>query len=62
MPNQLWKTTIVIWTDYDPSLREIDHLASEAMVGDAYCSEQKVEVVTDKDDMPDTSFFGCEED
>jgi hypothetical protein len=34
----LHKSTIVIWTDYDPSDSEISALAREAENGDAYCS------------------------
>ena len=37
----LYKTTIVIWTKEDPSNREIDYLAGEAVGGCAYCSKQE---------------------
>ena len=57
MAKQLWKTTIIIWTDYDPSEFEIDDLAREAMSGDGYCSEQNTELVTDEAQFPQTEFF-----
>lgn len=56
-PKQLFKTTIVIWTTYDPAAQEISELAQQAMDGDAFCSSQVAECVLDKDDFPDTDFF-----
>lgn len=56
-PKSLFKTTVVIWTDYDPSGIEIDTLAHKAVYDDAYCSEQHVEEVTDPAQLPDTDFF-----
>lgn len=56
-PRQLWKTTIEIWSDYDPQRLEIDELAREAMRGDAYCDRQECEVVSIKERFPDTDFF-----
>lgn len=61
----LYKTTIVIWTDYFPLSREIDDLAREAMVGDAYCSKQeisKIENPEDDCDWDDTEFFGVNDE
>ena len=62
LPNKMYKTTIVIWTDYDPASMELDDLAREAMRGDAYCSQQHVDEITDKSQFPDTDFFGREDD
>ena len=45
----LWKTTIVIWTDYDPRDFELDYLVRDAEVGDAYFSLQKQELIEDVD-------------
>jgi len=59
MAKQLWRTTAVIWTDFDPSALELDDLAREAMTGDGYCSEQNTELVTDKAQFPETEFFDC---
>lgn len=61
----MWKTTIVIWTDYDPSHVELDHLAREATSGDAYCSKQHIEHVPNHQSDPDwddNEFFGSVDD
>lgn len=62
-PEKLWKTRIIIWTDYDPSGIELDSLAREAQVGDAYCSSQSTREVNtgslpDDSDWDGTEFFG----
>lgn len=58
----LYKTTIVIWTDFDPTAWEIVDLAKEATDGSrAYCSEEKTVCVKDPANditYPDTDFFG----
>lgn len=59
-PKPLYKTTIVIWTDFDPSESEIAGLAQEATDGTAYCSVQKSEKIDDPTKDPDwdgTEFF-----
>ena len=56
-PKELWVTTIVIWTDYNPRGLEIIDLAREATPGDAYCSSQHVTRVTDPLTFPGTEFF-----
>lgn len=56
----LWKTTIVIWSEFDPQHVKLERIAYEAIEGDAYCSRQKVtfEVDVEKDDDWDgTEFF-----
>lgn len=56
----LFKTTVVIWTDYDPSILELDELAREAVSGDAYCSHQETHLVDDPTTDPNwdgTEFF-----
>lgn len=63
----LWKTTIVIWSDYDPSGRmELEDLARQATSGDAYCSLQETVYVydPDEDDNPpsDEFFFGSDDE
>lgn len=40
-PEKLWKTTIVIYTNYDPKDLEITDLAEEARDGCAFCSKQE---------------------
>jgi len=62
---RLFKTTIVIWSDYDPKNMEVDALASDAMDGQSYCSQQKTEEIKDVENDPDwdgTEFFGVSED
>ncbi len=62
----LYKTTIVIWTDYNPAQKEIDDLALQAVSGDAYCSKQEhtfVENVdTDPEWDPACDFFGWDDE
>lgn len=57
----LYKSTIVIWSEGDPNLMELDDLAREAVSGSAYCSKHHIHVVkeptTDKD-WDGTEFFG----
>lgn len=65
MPKTLWKTTAVIWTDFNPQTLEIDDLAREAMGGDAHCSREDHELVEDPAGDPDwdgTEFFGVDDD
>jgi hypothetical protein len=57
---KLWKTTIVIWSDFNPKTVEIDRLAREAIDGAAYCVKQESKLVEDLDDDEDwdgTDFF-----
>lgn len=56
-PKGLYKTTIVIWSDFPASGFEIDYLAREAMTGDAYCSSQETEYITNQNEFPSTEFF-----
>jgi hypothetical protein len=59
---RLFKTTIVIWTEYDPTLLvEIDELARDAMEGESYCSSSESVLVEDPEkdtDWDGTEFFG----
>jgi hypothetical protein len=60
MTKDLYKTTIVIWSDEDPTYRSLIRLAEEATDGNAFCSEQKIEFVSEPDNdptFPDTEFF-----
>ena len=43
----LYKTTIVIWSEYDGSEVELEDLARAATEGDAYCSDYYTEYVKD---------------
>ncbi len=59
----LYKTTIVIWSDFDPTGRlELADLARDATSGDSYCSKQECVSVSKPEDDPDwdgTEFFGA---
>ena len=58
-PNKLWKTTVVIWSKFDPQHVELDDLAHEAIRGEAYCNKSLSECVAPDND-PDwdgTEFF-----
>jgi hypothetical protein len=57
MTKKLWKTTIEIWTDEDPSNYSIVRLAEEATDGCAFCDRQNTEVITDQNLFPETEFF-----
>lgn len=60
MTPPLWKSTIVIWTDYPPSETELDELARDAISGNAYCSKMHYAHVDDPTKDPDwdgTEFF-----
>lgn len=59
----LYKTTIVIWSDFNPDAEGmgIERLAREATSGEAYCSKQRMDLVQDPSRDPDwdgTEFFG----
>ena len=58
---KLYKSTIVIWSEYDPTKLELSHLARDAESGDAYCAKCHAEVVDAVENDPDwdgTDFFG----
>jgi hypothetical protein len=58
----LYKTTIVIWSEYDPTDKvELDDLASDATTGGSYCSymhASRVEAPTKDKHWDGTEFFG----
>lgn len=66
MPKKaLYKTTIVIWSEYDGTERELSDLAYEAEQGDALCSRYRSEQVTDVASDPDwdgTEFFDLDDE
>ncbi len=53
----LWRTTIHIWTEYDPQQMELQDLAREATDGDGYCDLQRAEYIRDPNMLPHTEFF-----
>lgn len=61
LPHGLYKTTIVIWSEYDPQDVELEDLARDATSGEAFCDKQKTVFITDQGKFPDTEFFGVED-
>lgn len=60
MTKPLYKTTIVIWSEYDGIGVELSDLAWQAEQGDAYCSAQQSVRVEDPAADPEwdgTEFF-----
>jgi hypothetical protein len=58
--NGLYKTTITIWSDFDPSEYNLQDLGFQADEGDAYCSNTTTEIVENPADDPQwdgTEFF-----
>jgi hypothetical protein len=61
---KLYKSTIVIWSEFDPRNMELSHLAREAESGEAYCSKSVAVLVKKPATDPDwdnTEFFGANE-
>ena len=60
----LYKTTIVIWSEYSGTSVELSDLARDAEGGESYCSKQDSKLVKnpqadpDWDDGEDGFFFG----
>jgi hypothetical protein len=57
----LYKTTIVIWSEYPGDTLELTDLAREADSGDAYCSHAESRLIADPQgdsDWDGTEFFG----
>jgi hypothetical protein len=64
-PRKLYKSTIVTWSEFDPSTVELSRLAQEAETGDAYCSKHVSEHLEEFAEDPDwdgTEFFGDEDE
>jgi len=64
---KLYKTTIVIWSEYDPATGnvDLDDLARDACDGESYCSRMEsvaVENPKDDEDWDGTEFFGTEDE
>lgn len=55
-PGHLYKTTIVIWSDYDTSGTELSELARDAESGDSICTRQHVECLSRSEFDNDSSF------
>jgi hypothetical protein len=65
MPKKLYKTTIIIWSEIDPTdTMELPYLVREAEQGEAYCSSMKsvpIEDPTKDSDWDGTEFFDIKE-
>lgn len=64
-PRRLWKTEIVVWTDYDPTKVPLERLVQEGISGQGYISKGHSELVADpyaQDDGPPEDFFGLPEE
>jgi hypothetical protein len=61
---RLYKTTIVIWSEYEGDKVELVDLARAATNGDAYCSQQFSILVNPEDDADwdGNEFFSDEDD
>lgn len=57
-PEKLYKTTIVIWSEFPTEGLELEDLARDADIGDSYCDGLRCEEVTDPAQFPNTDFFG----
>lgn len=63
-PSPLYKTTAVIWSEFPGDGVELEHLAREATVGEAYCSCYRTVRVEKPDRDPawdGTDFFAMED-
>lgn len=60
IPKKLYKTTIVIWSEYDGSEAELHDLAFQAEEGDAYCSVQRSVEMTREQIEADPDWDGNE--
>lgn len=65
MSRPLYKSVIVIWSEYDPSYTELEDLARDAVSGDSYCATSKSVRVENPEADPDwdgTEFFGTNDE
>ena len=63
----LYKTTLIIWSEFNPTGMAIDDLATEAVNGSAYCAKKLMEEVevprVDKDWVVDGErYLGTQDD
>jgi len=61
----LYKTTVIIWSEYDTSETSLEDLGREATQGDAYCSKSTCDAVQNPKQDPDwdgTEFFDGPDD
>ena len=61
---KLYKTSIIIWSEYDPAELELTDLAHRAETGDAYCSTMGCALISEPEKDPTwdgTDFFDAED-
>jgi hypothetical protein len=61
----LFKTTIIIWSEYDGSGASLEDLARDATSGESHCHSQKSEWIEDPKNDKDFSgeeFFGLSDE
>jgi len=59
-PRRLWKTTIVVWSEFDPQRVPEDRLVREAVDGQAIITKRESVLVSSpysQDDGPPEDFF-----
>lgn len=59
-PRKLWRTEIVIWTEFDPRKVEVSALAREGEVGNGYIAKAHSELVSNpyaQEDGPPEDLF-----
>jgi hypothetical protein len=64
-PRKLWKTEIVIWSEWDPQKTEVSVLARAGESGSAYIGKAHSELVAgwrEDPDAPSEDFFGVDDD
>ena len=65
-PRKLWKTTTIIWSEFDPTKVPPGRLVAEAEGGTAYMTQCHSELISNpyvQDDGPPEDFFDtCEDD
>lgn len=62
---KLWKTEIVIWSEFDPTKVPVARLAREGESGSAYIGKAHSELISDPygmDDSPPEDFFNDPEE
>lgn len=54
----MWRTTVVVWSDFDPRHLEVSDLVRDGESGESFISESHSELVRDRTQWPETEFFG----
>lgn len=54
----MWRTTVVVWSDFDPRDLEVSALVRDGESGESFISESHSELVRDRTQWPETEFFG----